>query len=71
MRVYKVNQYFGKRVRKVRDERKISQEELAGRVGIHRNHMGRIERGETNPPLSLVEKITKALKTSSQNLLPF
>lgn len=71
MRVYKVNQYFGKRVRKVRDERKISQEELAARIGVHRNHVGRIERGETSPPLPLVEKIAKALKASSQDLLPF
>lgn len=71
MRRYKVNKVFGKRVQKVRKERKISQEELAARIGVHRNHMGRIERGETSPPLPLVEKITKVLKTSSQNLLPF
>lgn len=71
MRVYKVNQYFGKRVQKIRQKKKISQEELGAMVGVHRNHMGRIERGETNPPLPLVEKIARSLKAQSSDLLPF
>lgn len=71
MRMYKVNQAFGKKVQKLRQELKISQEEFGSRIGVSRNHVGRIERGETSPPLPLVEKITKALKTSSQTLLPF
>lgn len=71
MRVYKVNKKFGSRIQKIRKQLKISQEELAARVGIHRNHMGRIERGETNPPLPLIEKIAKELKVSVSDLFPF
>lgn len=49
----------------------MSQERLAELTQLHRNHIGRIERGETNPPLYTVYKITKALKTASSELLPF
>lgn len=71
MRMYKISKTFGGRVQRARKKIKISQEELAVRVGVHRNHMGRIERGETNIPLSLAEKITRALKVKSSDLLPF
>jgi len=71
MRRYKINIKFGNKVQKRRKELGLSQEELAHKIGIHRNHMGRIERGETNPPLSTVSKISKTLKTKSLKLLPF
>lgn len=69
MRLYKISKKFGGKVQKLRKVMKISQEELAERVGIHRNHMGRIERGETNPPLPTIEKIAKALKVKPDELL--
>ena len=62
MRVYKVNLRFGKRVQKARKLMENSQEELADKVGISRNHMGRIERGEVNISLRLATKIAKTLK---------
>lgn len=69
MRMYKINQKFGRKIQRIRKkELKISQEELASRIGIHRNHMGRIERGETNPPLPLIEKIARALSTPLSKL---
>ena len=34
----------------IRREKKLIQEELAYRVGIHVSTLGRIERGESNPP---------------------
>ncbi len=71
MRVYKVSKDFGKKIQRVRRQIGISQEELAERVGVHRNHIGRIERGETNPPLPLIQKMAKVLKVSGKDLLPF
>lgn len=71
MRMYKVNKIFGKRVKRVRKQMKISQEELAEKIGISRNHMGRIERGEGNTSLVKASKIAKALKVKSSQLLPF
>lgn len=68
MREYKINKQLGKRVRRLRKEQKISQEELAEKAGIHRTYMGKIERGESNPPVHTVSKIAKALRISLSDL---
>ena len=47
---------------------KITQEVLADMAGIHRTYMGRIERGESNPPVFTVYKIIKALRLSGSEL---
>jgi len=71
MRMYKVNKIFGKRVKRARKRMKLSQEGLAAKVGISRNHIGRVERGEVNVSLVLAEKIAKILKVKSSQILPF
>lgn len=71
MKRYKICVEVGKKIQRSRKKIKISQEELAEKVGIHRNHMGRIERGETNPPLYTLYKIIKTLKIKSSDVLPF
>jgi len=60
---YKICIQLGRRVRRLRKAQKISQEELADKAGVHRTYMGKIERGESNPPVYTVYKISKALKT--------
>jgi transcriptional regulator with XRE-family HTH domain len=52
---------FGTAVRKLRDERGYSQEELAERAGLHRNYVGGIERGERNVALENIVKLARAL----------
>lgn len=69
MRRYKVNLKFGRKVKLARRKVKISQEELAERVKISRNHMGRVERGEVNLSLVLASKIALALKVNLKKLL--
>jgi len=59
---------FGKKVREVRQELGISQEELAGRAGIHRTYIGMVERAEKNITLLNIEKIAKALGTTLREL---
>ena len=49
--------------------RGVSQEELAGRVEIHRTYMGGIERGERNPTLTMITRIAAALNVSAAQLL--
>lgn len=53
---------FGKKVREERVRLDLSQEELAGRAGVHRTYIGMIERAEKNITLENIEKIAKALK---------
>lgn len=52
---------FGTRVRELRKENKLSQEELAEKAGLHRTYIGMIERGEKNLTLLNVIKLAKAL----------
>ena len=58
---YKICIRLGKKIRKIRKEKDISQEELADKAKIHRTYMGKIERGESNAPVYTVYKIAKAL----------
>ncbi len=51
---------FGAAVRRLRQERGWSQEELAERVGIHRTYMGGVERGERNISLINIGRIARA-----------
>jgi transcriptional regulator with XRE-family HTH domain len=60
---------FGLSVRRLREEHHLSQEELAHRTGLHRNHVGEIERGEANPTLKTVDVIARALDLSASELI--
>ena len=68
---YKICIQVGKKIEKYRKKQKLSQEELAYRVGIHASTLGRIERGESNPPLHTLYKISKGLKVHIGDLFIF
>lgn len=59
---------FGSAVRRLREERGFSQEELAERAGLHRNYVGGVERGERNIALENIIKIAGALAVKSRDL---
>jgi transcriptional regulator with XRE-family HTH domain len=60
---------FGKRLRKLRRERDLSQEELGFRADLDRNYVGGIERGERNPTLVNICRIAGALGLEPAALL--
>jgi transcriptional regulator with XRE-family HTH domain len=60
---------FGKRVRKLRKARGLSQEELAEIAELHRNYIGGIERGERNVALLNILRLAQALGVSLSELL--
>lgn len=62
---------FGNRVRELRKERNLSQEELSYKADLHRTYIGMIERAEKNITLANIEKIANALETSIDDLLKF
>lgn len=62
---------FGAKVRKLRNELAISQEELGFQTGLDRTYISGIERGERNPSLDNIGKLAKALKVSLPNLFSF
>jgi transcriptional regulator with XRE-family HTH domain len=59
---------FGVRLKMLRKEKKMTQEELAFRVGVDRSYMGFVERGEKNPTLKNIVGISKALKVTLSEL---
>jgi len=58
---------FGKRLRAVRKEAGISQEELGFRAELHRTYIGSIERGEQSVSVDNVYKLAKALKAKPKD----
>jgi transcriptional regulator with XRE-family HTH domain len=64
-----INVAFGLAVRHLRDENGLSQEALGFRTGLHRNHVGQIERAEVMPTLGTVETIAEALNIRSSELI--
>jgi len=54
----------GFNIRKIREQKNLSQEQLANLADVHRAYMGQIERGEKNIGLKNLEKISKALKVN-------
>jgi transcriptional regulator with XRE-family HTH domain len=60
---------FADRVRLLRVERDWSQEELAAKAGIHRTHVGFIERAERTPGLDVLAKLAAALEMSISELV--
>jgi len=59
---------FGERVREIRKEKGLSQEELAHRADLHRTYIGMIERAEKNITLINIEKIADALEINIKEL---
>ncbi|MBN2591803.1 MAG: helix-turn-helix transcriptional regulator [Sedimentisphaerales bacterium] len=64
-----INTEVGMNIRKIREKRELSQEDLAGIAGLHRTYIGQIERGEKNIGLKNLERIAKALKVTIKDLL--
>lgn len=59
---------FGEKVRELRKEKGLSQEDLSFKADLHRTYIGMIERAEKNITLINIEKIAKALNVDIKEL---
>ncbi|KAF1030086.1 MAG: HTH-type transcriptional regulator SutR [Burkholderia plantarii] len=60
---------FGFTVRRLRETRAWSQEQLAEHAGLNRSYVGEVERGEAIASLVTVEKLARAFEVSVAALL--
>jgi transcriptional regulator with XRE-family HTH domain len=68
-RVSTPEQAFGRVLRRIREERSVSQEALAYMGGYHRTYIGQLERGEKSPSLRTIFALAASLDVTPSNLL--
>jgi XRE family transcriptional regulator, regulator of sulfur utilization len=62
---------FGKNVSLLRKNKGMTQEDLATKSGLHRTHIGMIERAERDITLSSISKLAKGLGVAIDELFRF
>jgi len=60
---------FGRHLRTIRKERLLTQETLAQHCELYPPYIGELERGEKNPTLLTLEKLTRGLNISLTELV--
>jgi transcriptional regulator with XRE-family HTH domain len=60
---------LGQTVAKYRQAKRLSQEALAAKAGLHRTYLSDIERGVRNPGIKNVVRLAKALGISTAELV--
>jgi len=54
-------QRVGRNLKRLRQEKGWSQEEMADRSGLHRTYISGMERGIRNPTVTVLERVARAL----------
>ena len=60
---------LGKNLKRIRTEKGITQGDIVRNLGVSRSFISNIENVKTNPTLSTITNIAKALEVSSDELL--
>jgi transcriptional regulator with XRE-family HTH domain len=61
----------GKRIKKLREDRNISQQDIAGACNIEKSNFSRLEAGNTNPTLFTLQKIAENLDVDLSEIVNF
>jgi len=65
----KARKIFARKLKELRVEKGLSQEELADMSGLHRTYVGSVERGERNISIDNMERLADALNIQIMDLL--
>ena len=57
------------KLKRIRERRGLSQEQLAAAAGISRTYLARLEAAKHDPTLRMIERLAKALKVKPAELL--
>lgn len=60
---------LAKNIRRLRQEKGWSQEELAHEARIHRTYISDLERGVRNPTITIIERLAQTLGVEARELL--
>ena len=66
-----IEKQVGNRIKQLRNNLGISQEELGFRSGVHRTYIASLEVGKRNVSIATLEKIVKALNVSMSEFFNF
>lgn len=66
-----IKEKFGTRLRTLRKEKDLSQEELALKSGLNRPYISAIEKGKRNVSLEVMEKLAGAMDIEIRGLIDF
>jgi transcriptional regulator with XRE-family HTH domain len=64
-----LREVFGRNLRRVRQQRELSQEALAAEAGIDRTYVSALERGVYSASVDMIEKLAKVLAIEAHVLL--
>ena len=60
---------LARNLKRIREERGYSQEDLAFRADLHRTYVSGVERGVRNPTIVIVQKLAEALEVEARDLV--
>ena len=63
-----VNKQLGMRVRYLREQKKMTLEDLSFEANVNKNYLSDLERGNRNPTVKILEKIAVALGITLEEL---
>lgn len=66
-----IKEKFGQKVKSLREQKGISIEHLANISNVDRNYISDIEKGKRNVSITIIEKLSKALEVSIQELFSY
>ncbi len=61
--------YIGDKLKDLRTQRALTQQELADKAGVGKNTVNRIERNDTEPHMSTLRKLAEALGVDPATLV--
>lgn len=64
-----IHEHLARNLRRLRQARDWSQEDLAHEAGIHRTYVSDLERAARNPSISIIERLATALGVKPGKLL--
>jgi transcriptional regulator with XRE-family HTH domain len=69
LKTFSIEELFGSVLKKLRNDKGLSQEELGFESGYHRTYISLLERGKKSPSLKTIFQLAKALNVEPSDIL--